>query len=149
MSTFIDRIRPICLPLDEPLLSRDFVGDNPFVAGWGSMFATGWHARVLQQVQVPVVDMKTCRDSLTKDGQFNVNIRVNEHVICAGGIRGKDCFKGDSGGPLMLPIHQSGSFPFYQIGIVSFGYGCARPGIPALYASVQYYANWIKKQLAN
>lgn len=71
---FIDRIRPICLPLDEPLLSREFAGDNPFVVGWGSMFATGWKARVLQQVQVPVLDMKTCRDLHTKDGVFNMTL---------------------------------------------------------------------------
>lgn len=28
---FIENIRPICLPVDEPIRSRKFVGDNPFV----------------------------------------------------------------------------------------------------------------------
>ena len=111
------------------------------------MYESGWKARVLQQIQVPVIDMKTCRDLHTRDNVFNVNIMINEHVICAGGSKKKGFWKGDSGGPLMLPIHQNGSFPFYQIGIVSFSYGCCREDVPGVYMKIQYYADWIKNQL--
>lgn len=33
---FTDQIRPICLPLNEPLRSRDLTGYQPFIAGWGA-----------------------------------------------------------------------------------------------------------------
>lgn len=52
-----------------------------------------------------------------------------------------------SGGPLMLPIHENGRFPFYQIGIVSYGIGCGRPNVPGVYANVSYYHDWIEEKL--
>jgi secreted trypsin-like serine protease len=53
---------------------------------------------------------------------------------------------GDSGGPLMFPIQDSeGEFNYFQIGIVSFGIGCARSEIPGVYTSVQKFADWIKE----
>lgn len=56
-------------------------------------------------------------------------------------------FAGDSGGPLMIPVYENGTFPFYQIGIVSGSEGCAEPGILDIYANVQYYADWIHENL--
>lgn len=48
----------------------------------------------------------------------------DDRVLCAGFDNGnKDSCQGDSGGPVMLPIHQNGSFPFYQIGVISWGEG--------------------------
>lgn len=44
--------------------------------------------------------------------------------------------KGDSGGPL-LTANQ------FQVGVVSFGQGCARPDTPAVYARVSAYEEWI------
>lgn len=32
----LDRIRPICLPVNGMIQFKDFVGTNPFVAGWGT-----------------------------------------------------------------------------------------------------------------
>lgn len=120
-----------------------------FVAGWGSMYESGWSTYALNQVQVPVVDAKTCREALLEVGAPNVDIMVNERVICAGGIHRKGFWTGDSGGPLMLPIHQNGTFPFYQIGIVSMNYGFVLNGVPGVYTKVQYFADWIKEELQN
>lgn len=90
------------------------------------------YAKVLMQLQVPVIDKALCT-RLMSHLDDPVNIGVDDHVICAGISCGKGAWSGDSGSPLMLPIHQNGSFPFYQIGIVSFAYSCAQENVPGIY----------------
>ena len=51
------------------------------------------------------------------------------------------------GGPLMLPIFDNGTFPVYQIGIISCSFGCSQPNVPGLYVKVQHYADWIQEKL--
>lgn len=144
-----DRIRPICLPLDEPLVSREFNGANPFVIGYGSINEGEELSNVLKQVQIPVVDNETCRKLVFRAGALYASYQIRDHVICAGLTCGEGIWAGDSGGPLMLPIHQNGTFPFYQIGVVSFSYHCARENVPGIFSKVQYHAEWIKEQLEN
>lgn len=130
------------------MLSRDFNGFNPFVAGWGTTNKNGQLSPVLMQLQVPVIDRQKCIDLATQIGITIANVQIRDSVICAGKYGGKNFWDGDSGGPLMLPIHQNGtSFPVYQIGIVSFSYSFAQENVPGIYTKVQYYADWIKKQL--
>ncbi|KAM9456748.1 polyserase-2-like [Clarias gariepinus] len=61
-------------------------------------------------------------------------------MLCAGFLQGgKDSCQGDSGGPLVIKQ----GFQWIQVGIVSFGYECALPNFPGVYASVSQYQNWI------
>lgn len=109
------------------------MGTNPFLAGWGKLEEDGERSQVLMQVQVPVVDNKACKDSYRRIGQVKLNRQFNERVLCAGHLYGgQDSCQGDSGGPLMLPIHDNGTFPFYQIGIVSYAVGCGLPYVPGV-----------------
>lgn len=56
-------------------------------------------------------------------------------MICAG-EKGKDSCQGDSGGPM---VDSAGK----QVGVVSWGIGCALAGYPGVYARVSTYADWI------
>lgn len=52
-------------------------------------------------------------------------------MICAG-VTGKDSCQGDSGGPVVAGSGDNRS----QVGIVSWGLGCARRGYPGVYTNV-------------
>ena len=58
---------------------------------------------------------------------------------------GQDACQGDSGGPLVETGWVNGEPVEWQIGIVSFGVGCGRPGLGAVYSSIPYYSNWISQ----
>lgn len=133
--------------MNEPLRSRVFTDQTPFVAGWGSMTRYDDRSPILMQLQVPVIDNEICRELQKNAGSTHVELKISDHVICAGGVADKGFWIADSGGPLMLPIHQNGSFPFYQIGIVSYTNDAGRENVPGIYTKVQYYADWIKEHV--
>lgn len=120
---------------------------SSFVEGWGTTKEKGNDSTVLMHVQVPVIDNEQCREKYRILGKLKDDSQFDAHVLCAGFTEGgKDSCQGDSGGPLMLPVQKDGQFPFYQIGIVSWGVGCARPNTPGVYSSIQYYMDWIKQK---
>ncbi len=51
--------------------------------------------------------------------------------------------QGDSGGPMALGASSMDWQDREQIGIVSWGYGCAENGAPGVYADVAYLRDWI------
>lgn len=59
--------------------------------------------------------------------------------ICAGFVQqgGVDTCQGDSGGPM---FRKDDSGAFIQVGIVSWGQGCAEPGYPGVYSEVSTFA---------
>lgn len=96
---YLERIRPICLPLFEPLRSQDLIGYAPFVAGWGSTIYQGPQSNFLRDVQVPIISLADCARNYKS---YFPNQQFDERVLCAG-YGGRDTCQGDSGGPLMLP----------------------------------------------
>ena len=97
---FLEKIRPICLPLFEPLRSVDLTGYSPFVAGWGSTSFQGPQSSILQDAQVPVASTAECEQSYKNIYSTQV---FDNRIICAGN-GARDACQGDSGGPLMVTV---------------------------------------------
>merc|ERR1712061_130635 len=130
---FSDHIRPVCLPK----LDRSYNGQNTTVVGWGKLSEGGDPADVLMEVTVPVITQKKCR----RHTRYRSS-EITENMMCAGYDDGVlDACQGDSGGPMIW--RNDDNHPFTQIGIVSWGQGCARKGYPGVYTRLGRYIDWI------
>jgi secreted trypsin-like serine protease len=112
------------------------------IAGWGSASEGGAQQRYLLKAQVPFVSDATCNSAAMYNGEV---IATDE--ICAGYTAGGvDTCQGDSGGP-MFRTDSAGAW--VQVGIVSWGDGCARPNKPGVYSQVSYFSAAIKSAAAS
>jgi secreted trypsin-like serine protease len=143
-------------PYNGPLarLSLDAATDPPpdgllRVAGFGSLKyndelrtfrrADGGvyraHSDRLLETAVPAVATELCRARHPKD-------KIDDEQICAGLEQGgRDACQGDSGGPLVA--YDRNGCP-YQVGIVSWGVGCAGAKDYGVYTRTSYQANWLQ-----
>lgn len=79
------------------------------------------------------------------------SVTLGAGQLCAGGQKGFDSCKGDSGGPLMvIDKHTYPDKPYwYCAGIVSFGPSpCGMQGWPGVYTRVGSYMPWILQNIA-
>jgi len=130
---FSDFIRPVCLPHTD----RSYNSQNTTVVGWGKLSEGGLPANVLQEVSVPIIPQRNCRH----DTHYRI-AEITDNMFCAGFSDGKiDACQGDSGGPAVWK--GDGKQYFTQIGIVSWGQGCARGGYPGVYTRIGRYLKWI------
>lgn len=68
--------------------------------------------------------------------------------MCAGGLKGQDSCRGDSGGPLMGVLSVDRSQNYYALGVVSFGPSpCGLQGWPGIYTRITKYMPWIISKL--
>ncbi|NAW62614.1 trypsin-like serine protease [Vibrio sp. V31_P5A7T61] len=108
------------------------------VMGWGNTISdrnqTPEYPSVLRQVDLPYVLRNDCQNL---GGDYS---DIGDDAICAGFSEGgKDSCQGDSGGPLVYS-HNGG---IEQVGVVSWGDGCAQPDAYGVYANVAYFQDWI------
>lgn len=103
-------------------------------AGWGTTTENSYYLpTLLQKVDVPLVSAAACDEAYPG--------KVTDRMICAGLEEGgKDSCQGDSGGPLMM---EDADHHRALVGIVSWGYGCARPKQYGVYSKVNAAYSWI------
>ena len=128
-------------PLDLPTLplTRETPERGEFtVMGWGQVREDSVRQeRRLHYATVPTVPDDKCAAAYRKAG---VEL-VMEESLCAG-RRGVDTCQGDSGGP-MIGRDRIGAW--VQVGIVSWGLGCARPGYPGVYLQISTFRSAIRE----
>lgn len=105
------------------------------IAGWGADKEGGDQQQYLLKASVPFVDDDTCKSAYSD--------LVPSDELCAGRVKegGVDSCQGDSGGPM---FRKDDSGAWIQVGIVSWGNGCARAGYPGVYSQVSHFASDIK-----
>ncbi|XP_029437789.1 serine protease 55-like [Rhinatrema bivittatum] len=129
---------PICLPPPGTFSNKDWM--TCYVTGWGTTVAgkPGSVSSILKKVEVLLLDWNLCRDWL---------ISLTENMLCAGYEQGgRDSCQGDSGGPLVCKGWNNTIW--YQVGIVSWGRGCAEKRMPGVYTLVSNYQDWIETETA-
>eukprot|EP00542_Grammatophora_oceanica_P005717 CAMPEP_0194065732 /NCGR_PEP_ID=MMETSP0009_2-20130614/85633_1 /TAXON_ID=210454 /ORGANISM="Grammatophora oceanica, Strain CCMP 410" /LENGTH=618 /DNA_ID=CAMNT_0038718615 /DNA_START=33 /DNA_END=1889 /DNA_ORIENTATION=+ len=129
----ITHITPI--PLNN-LYSTPADGEYVTVVGLGDTEDGGHASDVLQKVSVPKVTKAQCNNW--------INGVDDTTMFCAGEANGgKDSCQQDSGGPI---FSTAGGSPV-QVGVVSWGYGCAGRRSPGVYARVSEDYDWIREQI--
>jgi trypsin len=107
------------------------VGRTATVIGWGATRENGATSSTLREVDVDIVSNSQCNSALGG---------VTDRMICAGGIQGYDACQGDSGGPFFVTESNGDHI---LVGAVSWGIGCARAGLPGVYARISSVRSWI------
>jgi secreted trypsin-like serine protease len=129
---------PVNLPT-LPITRNASLNSGTFtIMGWGATREGGGQQRFLRKATVPFVDDATCGSAYQKIG----DTIINSDMICAGLLDtgGVDTCQGDSGGPM---VHRDANNRWVEVGIVSWGQGCAEPGFPGVYSQVSTFATAI------
>ncbi len=110
------------------------------VMGWGAATEGGGQQRYLLKAKVPFITDAQCGSAYSE--------LVPNEEICAGtwSSGGVDTCQGDSGGPM---FRRDNANNWIQVGIVSWGYGCARPENPGVYSQVSTFAAAIASAAAS
>ncbi|XP_053257564.1 tissue-type plasminogen activator isoform X1 [Podarcis raffonei] len=131
-----DSVRPVCLP--EPGLKLPDWTECE-ISGYGKHeeFSAFFSER-LKEGHVRLYPDSQCTPKLLS------NRTVTENMLCAGDTREiDDACKGDSGGPLVCLNNGQMNL----LGIISWGVGCGKKGIPGVYTKVVHYLSWIQENM--
>ena len=158
-------VQPVCLPppdLTPPGLSAT-------VTGWGSLHSGGPQPDKLQAVNVTSIANTECDQVGTVLLQYTLSLSlslslsdiccntapllqayggggvITESMLCAR-APGRDACQGDSGGPLVLQSREPRAH-FTQIGVVSWGQGCADHRYPGVYTRLADHLGFINNNL--
>lgn len=120
------------------------------VLGWGKpdVNTTEPRSDVLQTAELFYIPNDECSNSvgIVQDSPVNYSDRVIPLTLCAADFdEGDDACTGDSGGPILLEGTSVESD--VQLGVTSYGFGCAHPTLPGIYARVSAVDEWIRENV--
>jgi len=125
---------PVSIDNDSQII---YNGADVTTIGWGATSHRGTSSDVLLEVEVNIVGNNECN--------MDYFGGITENMLCAA-RPGKDACQGDSGGPLV--IRGDSHTEDVLVGIVSWGYGCARPTYPGVYTRVSKGHDWISEYVS-
>ncbi|MGJ8679859.1 trypsin-like serine protease [Paraglaciecola sp.] len=120
-------------------ITEQFAASNSTstVAGWGGRTGyiggegeTSNFPDVLHKVDLTLLSNDECKQSIGS---------ITDAMLCATSTLEKGSCQGDSGGPLVIDTNTG----IQQVGIVSFGIGCADPNYPGVYTRVAEFTEWL------
>jgi secreted trypsin-like serine protease len=134
----------------EPDVTDQYAIENSLatVAGWGGRVGyapnegpTSDFPDILHKVDLRLTTNAQCNEELGKSFDTTVVYdSVTDVMICAAIPEGgRGACQGDSGGPLVVNT----GLGVRQVGIVSWGFGCAAAGYPGVYTRVSEFKDWI------
>lgn len=138
-----DTIDTVCLP------QQNFTIDNGYVTatGWGSTPQNqAKYQQVLKSIDLLYNQREEC-ERILRRATRNSKFSLDESFMCAGGELNVDTCRGDAGSPILFPIPDDFDFRVYAVGMVSWGVGCGRPGVPAAYTDISKFRDWIDGQM--
>jgi len=147
-ATLAPHIDTLCLP-DPTLPMNSYT--NCTVGGWGkdNFNVTGQFQTILKLIELKHVPNDKCQQKLRLT-RLRKYFRLDRSFTCAGGevVAGKvkDACTGDGGAPLACRDPNNPS-RYVQVGIVSWGIGCATANVPGVYAGVPQQVGWIDQQI--
>ncbi len=116
-------------------------GEMLTVMGWGDQNSSEdvySSKSELYQVNVPLVNQIECNNV-----PYRGYSSIGDDAFCAGySDGGYDSCQGDSGGPIVI----SSNGKYEQLGIVSWGEGCAQAGAYGVYTNISHFDDWIDEQ---
>ena len=135
---FIRLASPVTGLATLPITTSSTYDSGTFtISGWGPASEGGGQQRYLLKATVPFVSDSTCNSSSMYGGDV-----IAAEEICAGYTAGGvDTCQGDSGGPM---FRRDNADAWIQVGIVSWGEGCARPNKPGVYTQVSFFSSAIR-----
>jgi len=132
------KAKPIKLPMNTTIQNNQ----DSTVTGWGETLPQkhGKAAKLTPSLKHVSCQLKEANLALMKSTERKCSdmIVTNPETKLCAFTSGVDSCQGDSGGPLF--ITENGNF--VQVGIVSYGRGCAAE-FPGVYTKVESYSNWI------
>merc|ERR1711971_1513398 len=133
-------IVPACLPSTN---SQEYTGWQAVVSGWGTTSSGGATSDVLKETSQTIL-ANTAAECVQGAGGPGSTAVVPGTKLCAY-KQGTDSCQGDSGGPLV--VMEGGRWTV--VGVVSYGFDCAKPGFAGVYARVTNYLSWIQSNIAD
>lgn len=133
--------KPLCLPVGDEAARVGNAGSTVEVLGFGSLAFGDGASKTLQVAELEIFASEVCHANYSTKPDSSLNKGIVRSQICAGTADGyADACQNDSGGPL---VNDDRNERRMLIGIVSFGYQCARPGFPGVYTRITEYLPWI------
>ena len=116
------------------------------MAGWGKDAQDGSFQVVQNKVDIPIMNRQECgariRQAFDKQGNFGGSntFTLSKSEICAGGEEEKDACDGDGGAPLVCLSKEN---RWHVVGLVTWGIGCGKVGVPGVYANIYQMIDFI------